>query len=410
VEQNLGSMACGREERVRRRRRQVSLERLTRLMTPAAMPGAGQYAPSDLNDRIAAFLADCEAPHDLYVSPPRPPPPFARRRIPTHARTDTRTRRTRPLLDLVENGEPAAKLALTGALYQLLVSTFALDEATRPQPAQLAAFLNASLFTAIDQSEEDGEVKLARKAAVADAVLDVAWQLDQQVDTLVPLTWERLHPPATQAGDDEVKMDVDDQPPASTPQVDRKVESDRAVAQARSRLAAVLRALVVRPTVHVLLPSAETRVTDSRESLRRTRATCRSERFSNASISRSSTLSPCSAIPTRSSASKFGLVLLSSAHASLYTLQRVVLRVRVREADPALAATGSKNSTCCAKSRRVTRNWSSSCWRVSGHRIRSLTVLRRSRRVNGRGAPRVSTTRSRPSSVRATSLCERGSS
>lgn len=76
MEQNLGSIACGRGERVRRRRRQlVSLERLTRLMTPAAMPGAGQYAPSDLNERIAAFLADCEAPHDLYVSPPPPPPP-----------------------------------------------------------------------------------------------------------------------------------------------------------------------------------------------------------------------------------------------------------------------------------------------------------------------------------------------
>lgn len=41
-------------------------------MTPAAMPGAGQYAPSDLHERIAAFLADCEAPHDLFVSP-RPP-------------------------------------------------------------------------------------------------------------------------------------------------------------------------------------------------------------------------------------------------------------------------------------------------------------------------------------------------
>lgn len=154
------------------------------------------------------------------------------------------------MLDLVENGQPAAKLVLNGALYQLLVSTFSLDEATRPQPAQLAAFLDASLFTAIDQSEEDDEVKLARKAAVADAVLDVAWQLDQQVDTLVPLTWERLHPPPTQAqaDDEEVKMDVD-QPPTSTPQLDRKVETDRAVQQARSRLAAVLRALVVRPTV-----------------------------------------------------------------------------------------------------------------------------------------------------------------
>lgn len=156
------------------------------------------------------------------------------------------------MLDLVENGQPTAKLALTGALYQLLVSTFSLDEATRPQPAQLAAFLNASLFTAIDQSGEEGEVKLGRKAAVADAVLDVAWQLDQQVDTLVPLTWERLHPPtaspATQADDDEVKMDVD-QPPTSTPQLDKKLESDRAVEQARSRLAAVLRALVVRATI-----------------------------------------------------------------------------------------------------------------------------------------------------------------
>lgn len=165
------------------------------------------------------------------------------------------------MLDLVENGQPAAKLALIGALYQLLVSTFSLDEATRPQPAQLAAFLNASLFTAIDQSEQDDEVKLGRKAAVADAVLDVAWQLDQQVDTLVPLTWERSHPPATQADDDEeVKMDVDDQPPpTSTPQLDRRVETDRAVQEARSRLAAVLRALVVRPTVQVLQRS-ETRV------------------------------------------------------------------------------------------------------------------------------------------------------
>ncbi|GAA5863246.1 hypothetical protein JCM3774_000827 [Rhodotorula dairenensis] len=193
------------------------------------MRGAGKYAQNDLHDRIAAFLADCEAPHDL----------------------------TQPLLGLAQAGEPAAKLALTGALYQLLVSTFSLDDQSRPQPAQLATFLNASLFTPIEQSEGEEEAKLARKAAVADAVLDVAWQLDQQVETLVPLTWERLHPatvpPAATAGIDgeEVKMVVDQSPaatptstPASAPQVDRKAESDRAVTLARQRLAAVLRALV----------------------------------------------------------------------------------------------------------------------------------------------------------------------
>lgn len=157
-------------------------------------------------------------------------------------------------MELVHSGEPGAKLALAGALYQVLVSTLSLDDETRPQPAQLATFLNASLFTPIEQSQEDEEIKLGRKAAVADAVLDVAWQLDQQIETLVPLSWERIHPatepPAAAVDDkDEVKMDMDQppaSPPTSTPRVDRKAESDRAVTQARQRLAAVLRALVVR--------------------------------------------------------------------------------------------------------------------------------------------------------------------
>ena len=146
---------------------------------------------------------------------------------------------------------------------------------------------------------------------------------------------------------------------------------------------------------------------DSREPCARTRATCRSARYSNASISRSSTLSPCSATPTRSSVSKSELVPLSSAHTFPSRLVRTQAP-RVLELTPALAATGSKSSTCCAKSRRVTRNSSSSCWRVSGRRIRSLTAPRRSRRPNGRGAPRASTTRSRPSSVCCASPCVRG--
>lgn len=160
------------------------------------------------------------------------------------------------MLALVENDQPGAKLALVGALHQILASTFSLDEATRPLPQQLASFLHASIFTPIEQAEVEADVKLERKAVVADALLDVAWQLDQQVDTLIPIAWDRQNPSTTAEATNEqaaaasqngdAKMDVDDTPPSSGQ--DRKVQSEHAVEQARLRLGSLLHLLVVRRT------------------------------------------------------------------------------------------------------------------------------------------------------------------
>ncbi|GEM11852.1 tho2 protein [Rhodotorula toruloides] len=158
---------------------------------------------------------------------------------------------TASLVALVTLTEPASSLLLSTALNQLIGSTFSLDP-SRPDPAQIAAYLHDSLFAAIGRGDggEADEAKLERKAALADAIIDVAWQLDQQVDTQVPLMWRRANPPAPveisaiQQPAAE-KMEVD----AAEPKVDNlEAEKTRQAAavveEARQRLAQIVKQLV----------------------------------------------------------------------------------------------------------------------------------------------------------------------
>lgn len=154
---------------------------------------------------------------------------------------------------MITSTEPASSLLLSTALNQLIGSTFSLDP-SRPDPARIAAYLHDSLFATIGRGDdgEPEEAKLERKAALADAIIDVAWQLDQQVDTQVPLMWRRANPPApveSSANQEPAaeRMEVDAaEPKADNLEAERTKQMAAAVEEARQRLAQIVKQLVVR--------------------------------------------------------------------------------------------------------------------------------------------------------------------
>lgn len=240
-------------------------------------------------------------------------------------RTLTRgPRRTASLAALVTSTEPASSLLLSTALNQLVGSTFSLDT-SRPDPALIATYLHDSLFAAIAH-EGDGEpeeAKLERKVVLADAIIDVAWQLDQQVDTQVPLMWRRANPPAL--GDSAVvdvpatdKMEVDAaEPKADNLEAERATQMVAAVEEARKRLAQIIKQLVVRAISGILLSSPLTALSHSNP------ATYREKPSSSASNCPSSAYSVSYPTPISSSALKSASERPSSTSCPLKAKGRV---------------------------------------------------------------------------------------
>jgi uncharacterized protein (DUF1800 family) len=229
------------------------------------------------------------------------------------------------LAALVTSTEPASSLLLSTALNQLVGSIFSLDT-SRPDPALIATYLHDFLFAAIAR-EDDGEpeeAKLERKAVLADAIIDVAWQLDQQVDTQVPLMWRRANPPPA-LGDSAVvdgpaaeKMEVDAaEPKADNLEAERATQMVAAVEEARKRLAQIIKQLVVRAISGILLSSPLTALSHSNP------ATYREKPSSSASNCPSSAYSVSYPTPISSSALKSASERPSSTSCPLKAMGRV---------------------------------------------------------------------------------------
>ncbi|GAA5887200.1 hypothetical protein JCM5296_004560 [Sporobolomyces johnsonii] len=138
--------------------------------------------PAEAIRQVTALLADFSSPQPLTAS----------------------------LLSLAATEDPAASLVLFSALHHLLVSLFDPIDSTRPQPDQLAAFFHDSLFAALDAAEGDADAKAERKALVADTLIDVVWQIDQEVENGgLALRHRRTERAVPDQGLGEDKMEVE---------------------------------------------------------------------------------------------------------------------------------------------------------------------------------------------------------
>ncbi|GAA6028291.1 hypothetical protein JCM8097_006959 [Rhodosporidiobolus ruineniae] len=162
--------------------------------------------PQGLPQLVAAFLAD-----------PTQQQPLA------HA-----------ILQLITAADPAATLLLSSALHQLLAAQLHPSSDSRAQPQQLATFLHQALFqpTTDDPSPD-------RKAALADSFIDTVWQLDQEVEVLVPLLVAQhlaAQPSSTEQQQDGMQVDG--------AQADEAKDIPTQVAAGRKRLGQVVKQLV----------------------------------------------------------------------------------------------------------------------------------------------------------------------
>ncbi|GJN90767.1 hypothetical protein Rhopal_003781-T1 [Rhodotorula paludigena] len=142
------------------------------------------------------------------------------------------------LADLVAAPDPASSLGLAAVLHTLVGAPLSLDTASRPPAQRVSAFLHDALFPAVTARGGD-----THRAALADALIDVAWQLDQEVDTRVAFQYRALHPPAPPppAQGDAQAMQVEAQ---AQKDAERQKNIAAEVQAARRRLAEVLRALI----------------------------------------------------------------------------------------------------------------------------------------------------------------------
>ncbi|GAA5854301.1 hypothetical protein JCM8547_001771 [Rhodosporidiobolus lusitaniae] len=155
------------------------------------------------------------------------------------------------LVGLVTSDDPTTQLLLASALHQLLSSLLSPSSPSapssssqpQPQPAQLAAFLHDSLFVPLEAASGAGEAD-ERKASLADAFIDVVWQLDQELDVQVPLLLRKQK--AEQAGigvGEGETMQVDGGAGAGKTADDREAVA-AAILSARERLGLVVKTLI----------------------------------------------------------------------------------------------------------------------------------------------------------------------
>ncbi|GAA5874250.1 hypothetical protein JCM16303_005789 [Sporobolomyces ruberrimus] len=91
-----------------------------------------------------------------------------------------------PLTDaittLTSSRDPATSLLLFSTVHHLLISLFSSSPTVNEIPTNLSTLFHDSIFPAIERQSE-GESREEAKAKLADLVLDVIWQIDQEVDS-----------------------------------------------------------------------------------------------------------------------------------------------------------------------------------------------------------------------------------
>ncbi|GAA5828714.1 hypothetical protein JCM11251_005848 [Rhodosporidiobolus azoricus] len=154
------------------------------------------------------------------------------------------------LIQLATSQEPTSVLLLSSAVHQLLAATFSPSASSSSQlPAQLAAFFHDSLFAALNaQNGPTADDKAEQKAALADTLIDVVWQLDQEVDVQVPLLLKKAKgveiAPVPAAEGEAMEVDGGAAAAAAAQAADQKAV-DAAIAGARERLGAVVKQLII---------------------------------------------------------------------------------------------------------------------------------------------------------------------
>jgi len=147
------------------------------------------------------------------------------------------------LLELHSSPEPLAVIVLSSAINKLLASLFhpsSPSSSPSSQPQQLASFFHQHLFLPLSASSSTATGDDERKAALADALIDGCWQLDQEVEVLVPLLVKKQQ----QNGGGEA-MQVDEV--ANEQEVVK--QSLTIIAQGREKLGKVVKQLIVRPSL-----------------------------------------------------------------------------------------------------------------------------------------------------------------
>lgn len=197
--------------------------------------------PDKLRAQAIAFLKGAPGHDDLYallLSASSSPQTHSPRPLPAPTRAQS-------LASLAATHDPAEHLLLASLLHQLLASLTQVDPATRPDPTRVAALFTQGVFPLLQQDVE-------RVAALADAWIDVVWQLDQELPTRIDLAIPPLQPrPPQDAQDAQDGMQVDGQDEkAAAPQssADRSKLVAAEVLNARARLAQLCKALAVRRT------------------------------------------------------------------------------------------------------------------------------------------------------------------
>lgn len=93
--------------------------------------------------------------------------------------------RTHALRTLSTSREPATSLLLLSTIHHLLISLFAptLDDGRSDRAQQLFSLFHVSLFPALLEDAQTPDGGLENQARLADTLLDVVWQIDQEVDS-----------------------------------------------------------------------------------------------------------------------------------------------------------------------------------------------------------------------------------
>lgn len=90
--------------------------------------------------------------------------------------------RTDAVTTLTSSRDPATSLLLFSTVHHLLISLFSSSPTVNEIPTNLSTLFHDSIFPAIERQSE-GESREEAKAKLADLVLDVIWQIDQEVDS-----------------------------------------------------------------------------------------------------------------------------------------------------------------------------------------------------------------------------------
>jgi hypothetical protein len=156
------------------------------------------------------------------------------------------------LLEIHSSPEPLAAIVLSSAIHQLLASLFHPFSPSSPSlPTQLANFFHQHLFTplstpvASSSSASNNDGGDERRAALADLLIDGCWQLDQEVEILVPLLVRQQNRATAGAGAEAEAMQVDGGATAAAEQEVVK-QSLVIINQGREKLGALVKQLIVR--------------------------------------------------------------------------------------------------------------------------------------------------------------------